>query len=165
MKLVIVTVLISFLFDSLISNIITLNSILLPLCSLISLIIIYPFFHKETNNYLKWAFGLGLLYDVVYTDTILLNAMTFLLLAYIIKSIYQYISNNAINIMIVSFITIVLYRFTTFLLLITVGYIKDDFNLLVTSIYSSLLLNITYGVILYLITNYISVKFKIDKVD
>ncbi|MDD2434996.1 MAG: rod shape-determining protein MreD [Bacilli bacterium] len=165
MKLVTLTVIISFLLDSIISYLIPTNSLLLPLCSLISLIIIYPFFHKETNNYLIWSFGLGLLYDIVYTDTIFLNAVLFLMIAYMIKMIYQYLSNNVLNVTIISFIVVVLYRSMVYLLLISVGYLNNDFNTLVTSIYSSLLLNIVYGIILYLITNYLSYKYKIDKVD
>lgn len=165
MKLVIFSVIISFFLDSILTILIPIDSIFLPLFSLISLIIIYPYFHKEENSYLKFSFLLGLTYDVVYTDTIFLNAFIFLLISLGIRFIHEYISNNAFNVSIMSLFTIIIYRFLTYFVLVMINYLSYDFNTLLVSIYSSLIINIIYGILLYLITDFISKKYKIDKIE
>ncbi len=165
MKLVIISVIISFVFDSIFSNIIPTDSIFLPLFSLISLIIIYPYFHKEENSYLKFTFLLGLLYDIAYTDTLFLNAFIFLLIGFCIKLINEYISNNIFNVSIMSLLVVIIYRFITYFVLVMINYLNYDFTNLLASIYSSLIINVIYGIILYLITDFISRKYKFDKIE
>jgi rod shape-determining protein MreD len=165
MKLVFISVIISFLLDSILTSFIPINSIFLPLFSLISLIIIYPYFHKEENRYLVFSFLLGLLYDICYTDTIFLNAFIFLLISFFIKLINEYISNNVFNISFISMLVITIYRIITYFVLVIINYLKYDFNDLLVSIYSSLIINVFYGIMLYLITDFISKKYKIDKIE
>lgn len=165
MKLVFASVIISFFLDSILTSLIPIDSILLPLFSLISLIIIYPYFHKEENSYLIFSFLLGLVYDIVYTDTIFLNAFIFLLIGFCIKLINEYISNNVFNVSIMSLLVVTIYRIITYFVLVIINYLKYDFNDLLVSIYSSLILNVFYGILLYLITDFISKKYKIDKIE
>lgn len=165
MKLVFASVIISFFLDSILTNLIPIDSILLPLFSLISLIIIYPYFHKEENSYLTFSFLLGLVYDIVYTDTIFLNAFIFLLIGFCIKLINQYISNNVFNVSIMSLLVVTIYRIITYFVLVIINYLKYDFNDLLVSIYSSLIFNVFYGILLYLITDFVSKKYKIDKIE
>jgi len=165
MKLVFISVIISFFLDSILTSFIPIDSILLPLFSLISLIIIHPYFHKEENSYLIFSFLLGLLYDIVYTDTIFLNAFIFLLLAFIIKLINDYISNNMFNVSIMSLLLVIIYRTITYFVLVIINYLTYDFHDLLVCIYSSLILNVFYAILLYLITDFVSKKYKIDKIE
>ncbi|MGE5456682.1 MAG: rod shape-determining protein MreD [Ignavibacteriales bacterium] len=165
MKLVIISVIVSFFLDSILTSFIPIDSIFIPLFSLISLIVIYPYFHKEQNSYLKFSFLIGLLYDIVYTDTIFLNAFIFLLIGFCIKLIHEYISNNAFNISIMSLCVVAIYRFITYFVLVMINYLNYNFNDLLVSIYSSLIVNVIYGIILYLTTDFISRKYKIDKIE
>lgn len=165
MKLVITSVIVSFFLDSILTTFIPIDSIFLPLFSLISLIVIYPYFHKEENSYIKFSFLLGLLYDIVYTDTLFLNAFVFLLISFCIKLIHEYISNNIFNVSIMGLLVVTIYRIITYFILAIINYLSYDFNELLVSIYSSLIINVFYGIILYLVTDFISRKYKIDKIE
>src|SRR5574344_1473663 len=135
--MIIVIMIISFLLDGIISNIVGMNSILLPLTLLTSFIIIYPYFCKDNKKYLIYLIIAGVFYDLAYGDIYLLNVIIFPIMGLFISFLYDNLSTNTF----------------TFILKL----------LLVVSIYRSLLLNIIYGLILYLITNIISNKFKISR--
>lgn len=157
---------ISFYLDGIISNFISTNTNLLnPLLTLVTLIIIYPYFYNNEKKYYFICFLVGLLYDIVYTNTLGLNAMIFFIIAFFIKKINIFISNNSINVSLISIIIISLYRIMSFLILILIGYISFNFNMLIHSITSSLLLNIIYTIILYLIADNISRRKHIIKID
>lgn len=165
MPIIIPTVIISFFLDHIISSIVSMNGILLPLCTIVSLIIIYPYFKKDEFSYYKWALCIGLFYDITYTDTLLLNTCIFFILAFLIKTINFFLSNNTLNTIIMTIVSIITYRVLTYLVLWTIDYISSDFTLLFKSIYSSLILNIIYAIIIFLITNYFSKKYRIRKAE
>ena len=161
-----IIVLLSFMAEGIISNYISMNTIIFePLFTLISLIIIYPYFHNKEKKYFILSFSMGLLYDIVYTNTFLFNAIMFLIIAYIIKKINSYISNNYINVAIISLIIIIIYRLIVYLVLCLINYFNFDIRSLLYSIADSLVLNMIYSVVLYLITDYISRKKHITKID
>ena len=115
MNISIIIIIISFLLDGLLSiyrHYFIFD--LLPLFTITSLIIIYPLLYNKINNYYKIIIILGLLYDIVYTNTLLLNVSLFLLLSYIIKNYYFYLKNNLFNGIILNIIIIMLYRFASF---------------------------------------------------
>jgi len=146
-----IILIISFLLDILVSKFITYNSLLYPLFSILSLIFIYPNFHK-TNHYYIYSFILGFLYDILI-DTIFLNAFIFLLLSYLLKLIFKKIPYNYLSVLLISIFTIIYYRLIIYSILIFINYLKFDIFILLKSISSSLLLNIIYISIMYLITS------------
>ena len=161
----IVTVL-SFLLEGIVSNIVGITSTwLVPLFSIVSLIIIYPYFNHEEENFLKVCFAVGLFYDLVYTDTLVINACIFTLIGFFIRWLNSWMSNHAISVLFITFLTIFVYRILMYLILIVVGFLPFDLNTLVTSITSSLLLNLIYAEVLYLITDFMSKKYRIRKID
>ncbi len=163
MIVAIVTIIISFYLESIISNYISITaSIFYPLFTLISLIIIYPYTLKN-NNYTKIVLVTGLLYDIVFTNTLGLNMFIFYIISIIIKYIYKHIYLNLLTIIITTPIIIAVYRVLTYLLLVISGMFKYDINILFKSIYSSIIVNIIYIIMAYTITNYISKKYRIHK--
>ncbi len=148
-----ITIIISFFLDNICSNFITLNSLFYPLFSILSLVLVYPYFNKNTSDYLIIAFTLGLSYDLVYTDTIFVNAFIFLILAYILRKVFSKITYNYLSVLLVSIITIIYYRAVTYVVLIIIDYL--DFNILsfLKSVYSSIFINIIYLSIFYVILN------------
>lgn len=161
-----IVVIISFLIEGVLSKYISIDSLLFEyLFTLISLIIVYPYFHNNENKYFKLSFLIGLLYDIVYTNTIFFNAFVFFIIAFIIKKINSFISNNSVNVAIISFIVIIFYRTIIYILLCLIGYLNFQIKDLLYSIVSSLILNMLYSIILYLITDYISKKKHITKID
>lgn len=162
----IIIVLISFLLEGIISKYIPMDTILFEsMFTVMSLIIIYPYFHNKEKKYFSLAFFTGLLYDIVYTNTFLFNAIIFLAIAYIIKKINAYISNNYINVAIISLIIIIIYRLLVYFILCLINYLNFNIRSLLYSIADSLILNMIYSIILYLITDYISRKKHITKID
>jgi len=162
--MIILILLISFYLESTLSNIINMNY-LIPLFTLLSLIIIYPYLFNRKRDYYIISFIIGLLYDITYTDTIFLNSFIFLLISYIIHLINIVITNNSFNVIIISLIIIIIYRLITYLVLVFINYITPNINTLINSILSSILINIIYIVVTFKITDTISKKRGIYKMN
>ena len=161
-----IVVIVSFILEGILSKYISTNSLLFEsLFTLISLIIVYPYFHNNESKYFGLCFFTGLLYDIVYTNTLLFNAVIFLIMAFIIKKVNNVISNNSINVAIISLIIIIIYRVIIYLVLCLISYLNFNIRDLLYSIASSLVLNMIYSVVLYLITDFISKKKHITKID
>lgn len=142
---------ISFLLDNLISFFLNTNLLFNPLLSLVSLIIIFRYYHrKDENKYLITSFVLGLVYDIVCTDTVFLNAGIYLLLSLFIIKFYKIFSYNLLNSAILLIIVIIIYRSITFLVLSNFNFISFNLYHLLRSIYSSLILNLLYLSFLFL---------------
>lgn len=166
MIIVYITLILSFLLDGTVTNIIPMNSnLFVPLLSIMALIIIYPYFKNDGIRYLEYAFIYGLIYDLVYTDTLILNAIVFTFIGLIIIGINILVSNNFLNISFIAALVIISYRVLTYFVLVFTRYLTFDINALFKSITSSLLLNIIYILISFLITDRISRKFHIEKMD
>lgn len=166
MSIVISVIISSFFLESICSNYISINSSLfIPLFSIISLVIIYPYFNNKDLQFLQCCVGVGLAYDLIFTNTLIFNMVIFLGIGVIIKLINFFISNNPLNITLISALSIVFYRLITYIVLCIVGYLNFNFQVLYKSIYSSLLLNVIYAFFVYLLTDYFSRKYKIQKID
>ena len=136
---------ISFLLDNLISFFLNTNLLFNPLLSLVSLIIIFRYYHrKDENKYLITSFVLGLVYDIVCTDTVFLNAGIYLLLSFFLIKFYKIFSYNLLNSAILLIIVIIIYRSITFLVLSNFNFISFNLYHLLQSISSSLILNLLY---------------------
>ena len=163
-NIVIITILaFSFIFEGIFSNFISAYSFFSPLFVLMSLIIIYPFLINNKETYYKCCFIIGLLYDIIYTDTIIVHAFLFLIIGFIITKINLVLANNHVNVIIMALIIIILYRTILYCLLILTSNVDFNFWNFLQSIYLSLIVNIIYIVILNMITDKVSLKFKIYK--
>ena len=153
----IIILIISLLLECAISNIISLNSIFNPLFLITSLSLIYPYFKKDTTKYLIICSTSGLIYDIVFYNSIFLNTISFFILGLIVILLNKYLSKNILNIVLITIISIILYRLISYILLILIGY--TNFNLLVLfkCIYTSLVINIIYGIMLYLLLKKIKI--------
>lgn len=149
----------SFVLDGIISLFLSKNSVFLTLFSLMSLVITYPFYKKK-ESILYVGIILGLLYDIVYTQTLFLNTIIFLLLSLIILLFYKYIPYNIINLFVLSFLLIVLFRIFSYLSYAIIYGVTFEFKELIVSTYSSLISNFIY----ILLTN-IFLKSKLKNVN
>lgn len=154
----------SFLLDLFLLSTIGQNSVLFPLCSLMSLIIIYPFFKKyQYNKFLIICIILGGLYDVVFTGTLLLNVGIFLLTGIIIKIVFRVFSNNLIGNILTGFVTIFIYRTISYFVFCLSGYLDFSVLELIRGLYSSLIVNLIYIILFYWLELWICIKFKIQR--
>lgn len=156
-------IIISFILEGILSNYLPVNGILAPLFTLVSLVIVYPYFNGNKREYYKYAFFLGLIYDIVYTDTIIYYAFMFLLISYMVTSLMRILSDNYLNLVIITVILIVIFRIITYILMVITGNLIFNYHTLLKGIYNSLLINIIYALLLLFITDTISKKFNIKK--
>lgn len=162
--MIIFILILSFLLDFFLLSIIKSSSILFPLCSLMSLIIIYPFFKKrDYDKFLIICLISGTLYDVVFTGTLFLNIGIFLLVGLIIKIIFRSFSNNPISNILTGLFVIVIYRTISYLIFCLSGNLDFSILELVRGIYSSLMVNLIYITIVYFLGLWIGTKFKIQR--
>lgn len=144
--MIVFLVVVSFLLDGIVSNMISLNGIFYPLFSLVSLIALYPYFKIE--SYYKTAFFLGLSYDLIYTNTLIFYAFLFLVLSFIISKLYILINDSNIGLVFITILSVTIFRTVLYLSIFLTGNIKFNFDILFKSIYSSLILNIIYVIVL-----------------
>ena len=154
----------SFVLESIVSNLVPINTNFFNPCFvLVSLIVLYTYFDKYSKKYLITCLIVGFIYDLVFTSTLFFFSIIFLILGLIIKYICSKISNNFISVNILTLIIIILFRVIVYFTLVVTNYFVYDFNYLIKGIYSSILLNVIYASILFLLTEIIGKKFNIKK--
>lgn len=163
--MIIAIIIISLFLESIVSVLIPINSFFNPLFTLVSLVLIYPYFVNDNSKYIKYCAIIGLIYDLMFTNTLFFNLIMFIIIGYFIKLINITLSNNFINVVIITIINIIIYLLITYLILLIIGYKTFNVNYLMMIISKSLLLNGMYSFIGYLITDKISKKYKILKID
>ena len=155
----IIIIVISFFLDGILSNFLDymLNdlSLFTPYFTLISLIAIYPFFIKENNKYYILAAILGFLYDLFYTNLFLTNAIFFFLISYFVSIIERKIELNLItNLLLLAFI-LMIYHLIFALTLFIFNVVPINITNIIYLISHSLILNLIYGEILFLLCKYL----------
>lgn len=157
-----IVLIISFLLDGILSNFIGINSLFYPLFSLVSFIIIFPYFNNEFDFY-KSSFILGILYDLIYTDTFIFYGVVFLMISFIISKVSSIINDNCISLIIITIITITLFRSISYLFIVLTGNMPFSFDILFKSVYSSLIINIIYTLILKMLMDKLDSVFRFRK--
>ena len=161
-----IIIFISIILEGFITAYIQIDTSLLNNCfTIMALIIIFPYLYNHGNRYYIIAFIIGLLVDIIYTNTLFFNAFIYVFIAFIITKLNILMPSNLINNCFTGFIVIALYRIVTFLLLNIIGYLEFNITTLIDSITSSLVLNIVYIIVLYLLSNLVSSKLRINKID
>jgi len=167
MSVAIIYTIISFFLDGIISNYTNINlvdpSYLRTIFSVISLVIIFNYFDNE-KKYLTILIPLGIIFDIVYTNTFLLNVVVFLVIYIILKQLDYFIPNNLFTINIKSIISISIYHTVTYIILIITHYNSYPINMLLTIIIRSLIMTIIYTTISYYIIKKIYNYLNIQKI-
>lgn len=143
----IVYVIVSFLLDGICSN--EINSPFLPLFTLTSLIIIKP--NSNSKWYLSLCIITGLLYDIVYTDTLFFHTITFPMIGFLtgyLRNKYNLQKLKEIPLVILGIISYRLFSYSFYLLVQETSF---SMITLTTSILSSILLNLCYTLLFLLI--------------
>lgn len=159
-----VVLIFSFLFECAFTNIVNINSLLIPLFLLTSFTVLYPYFKKERYNFIIVCSILGLIYDILFFNSVFINTISFFLCSIFIIIGYNYLNYNICNSNIINLIIICIYRIISYFLLYIIDYISFNWNILLKGIYSSLIVNIIYGIIIYIIVDLISKILKIKRI-
>ena len=165
MIIIIIYTIISFLLDGLISNYTAINlvdpSYLRTIYTIISLVIIYHYFDNQ-KKYLYILLILGLLFDIVYTNTFILNTTIFFIIYLILQKLDYLLPNNLLTINLKSLIAITTYHVLTYIILLLVNYNSYNLKLLFIILSRSIIMTIIYTTISYFIIKKIFSK-KYDK--
>lgn len=146
----------SFLFEAMFTNLVSTNSIFIPLFTLTSLVLVYPYFKKKNFNYVLVCLILGIFYDIAFADSVFINTICFGIIGGLNILIYNYVKYNIYTSNIINIIIIITYRIISYIIVLSINFITFNGNILFKGIYSSLLINIAYGVILYFIIDFLA---------
>lgn len=162
--MIVVVLLISFILEGIVSNLVPVNSLFIPLFSITSLLVTYPLFNDNRIKYLIYSGTLGLLYDLVYTSTPFINTFTFVITALIITLVCRFITINKLNLIFIVLFGLLFNQTINYLLICLFRYRIFNSNTLIEGLYSSLILNVIYSYILYIIIEIINKKRKYKRI-
>lgn len=158
----------SMLLDSIISNFInyqiTSPSLLTPLFIVVAIPIIYPYFCRDNTRYLKFLAIFGLIYDLGFTDTLILNMFIFFCLGWIVILFNNISSNNSLSTLLMIIISLVLYNSLNYGILYLINIHNYGISYLFNIIKSTIIINILYGWLSYYILIFISNRFRIKRI-
>lgn len=160
----IIIMIISLILDGVITNYLPFMvdnlSLFTPLFTLVSIFIIYPFYRKKEKQYYITIFILGLIYDLLYTNLLFFNAVIFVFIGFIIRIIVKNFEVDYIKIIIYIVILITLYESLTAGVLLVFNIVPITAGKLLYKISHSLLLNIIYAEILFIIIKKLPKKYR-----
>ena len=149
-------VIISFLLDGIISNLISFNLVdpswFKTIYSIISLVILYNYFDNQ-KKYLSILIVLGIFFDIVYTNTFILNVVVFLIIYLILSRLDYVITTNIFTINLKSIVCISSYHILTYIILLLSNYNNYSIKLLGLILIRSIIMTIIYTSISYLLMN------------
>ena len=159
----IIYVIFSFILDGFISNYINYSindiSYFNTIYTIISLILVYDYFINK-KKYFFLVLTISILFDIVYTGTILINTLLFFIIYEITIFIDKLLPPNIITINIKCLVGIFSYYTLSLLLFIIFQFNNYELYLLWELLLRSIIMTITYTSISYLVLNII-VKNKI----
>ena len=160
---------ISFFIDLFLSSFIpiinTSNNFLIPMFTIISLVLMYPYFINKNKEFIIYSLVTGFIYDIVVTNTLCFNMIMFSFIAFLIIMLDNNLSNNITSIIVKSFIIIFSYDIVVYFVLVLINYINFNILGLLIKLVKSILLNLIYIIISYNILDKISQKFNIKKLS
>lgn len=134
-------------------------SLFTPLFSVVALLLIYPVFQKEKKKYLIYSFIYGIIYDFLYTNLLFIDGLIFVLLALIIMKIYRYLGTGYIKVLLNIFIVIVIYELLFVSIIMIFNLVPITPERVIYKITHSLIINLIYGEIIYLILSILPKKY------
>lgn len=149
----IILLLISTIFDGALSIYIPNNSYLLPLITVTTIFLIYGFLKKQEKKYYIQIIITGIIYDLLYTNLLFFHAIIFLFLGIITKHIYKNFTLNYLKLIIYIIAIIVFYETLTSTILFLFRIVPITLSKLTYKITHSILINVIYAEIIYLIIN------------
>ena len=163
----IIVLLISLLIQGIMSNYLGYTYLDLSIFStmyvLIALLILNPYFENKKKYFLILII-FGLVMDIVYTNTFILNVCLFIIVYYFSKSFHFFFPYNWITISVSNLLSIFLYHIISFLFLNILKYDVYTFSNLLKILSHSILMTIIYTNIIYTIVVFVKQKFQLKEV-
>ena len=131
-----------------------------PLLTLTAIFIIYPLYRKKEKKFFISIFILGLVYDLLYTNLLFFNAVLFVFIGIIIRYIVKNFELSYIKITIYVILVVIFYESLTALFLGVFNIVPMSIDMLMYKIMHSLILNIIYGELLFIVIKLLPKRFK-----
>ena len=163
--MIIAIIIISFFLEGIFTNLISIHSLLIPLFTVTSLTILYPYFNSNNLKFVSISAIVGFFYDIIYTDSLFVNTLSFAIISIAIIIIYNYINMNWININILNIVVVILYKIVSYFILSLVGYLKFSSAVMIRGIYQSIIVNVLYGLIIYFVTYKVGKQLNLKKME
>ena len=128
--------------------------------TVIAIFMIYPFFRKKEKNYFITIFIVGMIYDLLYTNLVFFNGVLFLIIGFISLEIYKNFEISYLKLIIYLILIISAYEILTGIILLVFNMVPVTLYKVLYKITHSLILNIIYGELIYLIINLIPKKYR-----
>lgn len=164
MMISVIILVVSFLLDGILSNFLPYMvgdlSLFTPMFTIVSLVIIYPFFTKKLKYYFITCFLVGLVYDFMYTNLLFYNAVLFLAVGLMLMFLYRYIRPSWLSLILFIVVVIAGYECMNAIVILAFQLVPMTFYRLLYKISHSLLLNLCYGEILYFIIWLLPERYK-----
>lgn len=141
--LMVILMIFSLFLDGLVPNLIREFIPFFFVCSLI----ISSSFEIDNKLYYIIIIIFGLIYDSIYSTSVIINTFSFVLIAYLSKLILK--DKDFFKYLFTYYLMIILY--TSIMLLITLPYIKHNYFVLLITLIKSAFINTMYFFILYLV--------------
>ena len=94
----IIIFIVSFFLDGILSNFLPYMvgdlSLFTPMLTIVSFVVVYPFFIKKTKWYFVSCFFIGIFYDFMYTNLLFYNAILFLGIGCITLLLERFVRRN-----------------------------------------------------------------------
>ena len=120
-----------------------------PLCTVVSLIVLY-----DKKNYIKLTIITSLLYGGLYMSNILLSFIMFFTIIFIIKFIKGIIEDNFFTIILQILIVLFLYDGLFLIINSTLGIVTFNINDYFYKVSHSIIFNLLYGISIFYIYDY-----------
>ena len=160
----IILIVISILLDGILTNylpyLVNDLSLFTPLLTVVTISLLYPYYRKKERYFFIMIFITGIVYDLLYTNLLFFNGLLFLLIAYVSKIIYRNYKINYFKLIIYIVLIITIYESLTGIILFIFNLVPVTFYKVGYKIVHSLLLNIIYAELLFLIINKLPKKYK-----
>lgn len=134
-------------------------SLFTPLLTVTSLVLIYPLLYKQQKRYFITIFILGIIYDLFYTNLLFFNGLIFLFLGFVIIKIYQLFGSGYIKVIITIILIIILYELLNVSIFLIFNLVPITLDKITYKISHSILLNLIYGEIIYIVLKLIPKKY------
>ena len=116
------------------------------------------YFNNEKKYYILLII-FGILMDVVYTNTFMLNVVLFIVISLIVKFLNFILPENILMVNIVSICSVILYHILSYVILTIINYNVYPLDLLFDICINSIIMTVVYTSLIYLFSNFLYNKF------
>ena len=131
-----------------------------PMFSIVCIFICYPFYIKSEVKYYIILFIFGIIYDLFYTNLLFLDGCLFVILGYISYYLQKIFGLGYFKMILYAIVMVCTYEILFSLILFIYNMVPISISMVLYKIVHSLIINVIYLELLYVIVRIIPKKYK-----